>query len=66
MNFFEEVGLYRIKADQLRNPSEGFLQFAPYRKFLLDCIKESLKLMLHVIYHFSCLTLPCGQKGDVK
>jgi len=45
---FEEVDLYRIKADQLRNPSEGSLQFALYRKFLLDCIKESIKLTLHV------------------
>jgi len=46
--FFEEVGLCRIKADQLRNPSEGFLQFALHRKFLLDCITESLKLTLQV------------------
>jgi hypothetical protein len=55
---FEEVGLCRIKADQLRNPSEGSPQFAAHNKFLLDCITESLKLTLHVRYHFSYLTLP--------
>jgi len=56
--FFEEVGLCSIKADQFRNPSKGFLQFAPHRKFLLDCITESLKLTLHVRCDFSYLTLP--------
>jgi len=44
--FFEEVGLCHIKADKLKNPSEGSLQFALYRKFLLDCITESIKLTL--------------------